>query len=353
MRSSSVVSLCSCLCLSLLGACDPGDDPPPSTIPLAGIGRQAVYVVNGGDASIGVLDPATDEYLGEIVLENVEYPHHVYLDPSGERLLVALPGIDLSGGHAGHGGHDGGDAHGVVLALDASSGELLAHHELAAPNHNAIPSRDGSEVWTAESGTPGAVVVLDAEDLTELERIEVGDGPSEVTFSEDGAHAFVCNTASGTVSIIDTSSKEVVDELTVGTTPVGAWPGNDGSMYVDNEGSETLSVIASDSLSVVRTVALGFAPAMAAIAPTGELWVTDPEGRRVAAYATATPEDGPVRTMAVGDGAHAIAFAPDGTKAYVTNQGAGTLSVVEVMSGQVLQTVIVGQTPNGMAVRGQ
>jgi YVTN family beta-propeller protein len=103
----------------------------------------------------------------------------------------------------------------------------------------------------------------------------------------------------------------------------------------------------------VRTVELGFAPAMAAIAPTGELWVTDPEGKRVVAYTAATPEGGPVRTMSVGDGAHAIAFSPDGTKAYVTNQGAGTVSVVEVMSGNVSETVIVGQSPNGMAVRDQ
>lgn len=349
MHRLSVACLCSCL---LVACGEHGGHEGPSTIPLAGIGRQAVYVVNGGDATLSVIDSATDTLVGDIVLEGVEYPHHVYLDPSGERLLVAVPGLDLSGGHGGHAGH-GETVHGVVLALDASSGALLAHHELAAPNHNAIASRDGTEVWTSESGTPGAVVVLDAEDLAERQRIEVGDDPSEVTFSADGAHAFVCNTGSGTVSIIDTSTKEIVDELTVGTTPVGAWPGTDGNMYVDNEGSRTLSVIASDSLEVVRTVQLGFPPAMAAIAPSGELWVTDLEGGRVVAYSASTPEDGPLRDIPVGAGAHAIAFAPDGTKAYVTNQEAGSVSVVEVTSGTVVETVLVGSKPNGMAVRAQ
>lgn len=350
--------LATCSVLLLLAGCaDTGHDGEPATVPLEGIGREAVYVVNGSDATISVIDLASDAHVGDIVLEGVLYPHHAYLDPTGERLLVAAPGVDLSGGHdGGHAGHGGGGTtepvHGMVLALAASSGELLAYHELQASNHNAIPSPDGREVWTSEFGSPGAVVVLDAESLDELERIEVGDDPAEVTFSEDGAHAFVCNTGSGTVSIIDTSTKEIAAELTVGMTPVGAWPGDDGNLYVDNEGSQTLSVIASDTLQVVRTIELSFAPAMAATAPSGELWVTDPAASRVVAYDAATPEDGPVRTVITGAGAHAIAFTPDRTKAYVTNQEGDTVSVVDVASGTVIETIPVGSKPNGMAVRG-
>jgi YVTN family beta-propeller protein len=340
----------------VLVACGEHDDHAmPASIPLAGIGRQALYVVNGGDATISVIDPATETHVGDIVLENVEYPHHVYLDPSGERLLVAAPGIDLSGGHGGgHAGHEGGDAaapHGMVLALAASSGELLAHHELAAPNHNAIASPDGTEVWTAQAGTPGVVVVLAADDLAERERIAVGDDPSEVTFAADGAHAFVCNTGSGTVSVIDTRTKAVAAELTVGTTPVGAWPGTDGNLYVDNEGSQTLSVIGGDTLAVGQTLELGFVPAMATSTASGELWVTDPDGGRVVAYALAALQDGPVRAMAVGAGAHALAFAPDGATAYVSNQAAGSVSVVDVATGTVVATIPVGEQPNGMVVR--
>lgn len=346
-----------CSILLLAGCAEAGPGSEPTTLPLEGIGRDAVYVVNGADATISVIDPGTDAHVGDIVLEGVRFPHHAYLDPTGERLLVAAPGVDLSGGHdGGHAGHGGGGTtepvHGMVLALAASTGELLAHHELEASNHNAITSPDGREVWTSEFGSPGAVVVLDAETLDELQRIEVGDDPAEVTFSQDGAHAFVCNTGSGTVSIIDAGTKEIAAELTVGMTPVGAWPGDDGNLYVDNEGSESLSVVASDALAVVRTIELGFAPAMAASAPSGELWVTDPEAGRVVAYDSATPEEGPVRTIVTGAGPHAIAFGPDGSKAYVTNQEGDTVSVIDVASGAVMDTIPVGRKPNGLAVRG-
>jgi len=43
----------------------------------------------------------------------------------------------------------------------------------------------------------------------------------------------------------------------------------------------------------VRTYALGFTPAFAAIAPTGELRVTDTDAGRVVAYDAAAPEGTP------------------------------------------------------------
>lgn len=175
---------------------------------------------------------------------------------------------------------------------------------------------------------------------------------SEVTFAPDGRHGFVCNGGSGTVSVIDVETRDVVAEITVGQTPVGAWPGTDGLMYVDNEGSKTLSVIDPVALEVVRTYELGFTPAVAAIAPGGELWVTDTDGGRVVVYDPQAPEGTPpAREFATGAGAHALAFSPDGTKAYVTNQLAGTVTIVAVDTGETLATTTVGAAPNGLVVR--
>jgi YVTN family beta-propeller protein len=355
MRAPSM--LISAVLLTL--GCSPSEDGDgPTSVPLDGIGRDAVFVVNGADATITVLDPGTGAVVGHIELQGVVYPHHAYLDAAGERLYVAAPGIDLSGGHAGgggeHGGHEGGAAMQVmsmVLALSASDGELLAYHELAASNHNAIPAPGTNEVWTSESGAPGAVIVLDAVTLDELDRITVGDDPAEITFAPDGTLAFVCNTGSGSVSVIDVATRAVTNELMVGMTPVGAWPGADGNMYVDNEGSGTISVISPSTQTVVRTIDLGFTPAFAAIVGDDELWVTDPDAGRVAAFDLADPDAGPMRTVATGLGAHALAVSADGDEVFVTNQNADTVSVVDVAAGTVTSTVVVGGKPNGMAVR--
>lgn len=341
----------------VLGCASDSQDGGPMSTPIDGIGREALFVVNGADGTITVLDPETGALVGDIALHGVAYPHHAYLDAASERLYVAAPGIDLSGGHAaggGGGGHGGAAAEpvaAVVLALDATDGELLAYAELAAPNHNAIPAPGVNEIWTSQAGTPGAVVVLDADTLDPIDRITVGDDPAEITFSPDGALAFVCNGGSGSVSVIDVASKAVLDQVVVGMTPVGAWPGADGNMYVDNEGSRSLSVISPTSMQVVRTIDLDFTPAFVSVVAGAELWVTDTDAGGVVAFDLADLDAGPTRTIPTGPGAHAIASSADGSEAFVTNQSGDTVSVVDVASGAVTSTVAVGSKPNGMAVR--
>jgi YVTN family beta-propeller protein len=54
-----------------------------------------------------------------------------------------------------------------------------------------------------------------------------------------------------------------------------------------------------------------------------------------------------------GPGAHAVAFTRDYQKAYVTNQLAGTVSVLDVQAKKKLKDVLVGQKPNGVLIRYQ
>jgi YVTN family beta-propeller protein len=177
----------------------------------------------------------------------------------------------------------------------------------------------------------------------------VGDDPAEITFSPDGTLAFVCNTGSGSVSVVDVGSKTVAATLPVGMTPVGAWPGSDGNMYVDNEGSRSISVISPTTMAVTRTLELDFTPAFAAVVAQ-ELWVTDTEAGRIVAFDLVDLGAGPIRTIATGAGAHAIALGADANTAFVTNQGGDSVSVVDIAMGTAT-TIPVGAAPNGMAVR--
>lgn len=332
-------------------SCKASSDADPSARLYGQIPADAVFIVDGGNAAITVVSQSTDTVVGAIDLLGIQYPHHADLDQAGDRLLIGVPGMDLS---AGHGEHDGDmpPPMGMVLMLDAHTGEVLDFRRLEGSNHNAVFSADDSEVWTTEwNGTEGAVVVLDAGELEQTARVEVGEMPAEVSFSPDGTRAFVCNSGSGTVFVIDVASKTVLEQILVGDTPVGAWPGRDGLMYVDNEASQSISVIDPVALVVTRTYALGFTPGMAAIAPTGELWVTDSDAGRVVAFDPASDVALPVREIAVGAGAHAIGFSTDETRAYVTNQDDDTLSVIDVVAGTVLDTLAVGHQPNGLVVR--
>ncbi len=329
-------------CSLALLAC--GHDPgAPASTPIAAITFDAVFVVNGEDNSISVIDAERDELAGAIELDNIAYPHHVYLSPDRSTMLVAVVGSDLSGGHDG--GHSGG---GAVLVLDATTGALRAARRLDAPNHNAVFAPGGT-IWTSQIASPGHVLVLDPDTLATRTTVPAGDAPAEVTFATSGTYGFVANTGSNSVTVLDPATGAFVQTIVVGDAPVGAWPGADGRMYVDNEAGKSLTVIDSSSLAVVQTIDLGFTPAVAAVAPDGELWVTDTDtGKLVFLSAT---DGSKLGELATGAGAHAIAFSGDGAKAFVTNQTAGTVAIVDVAAKQVTKTLAVGTKPNGVVFR--
>lgn len=331
-----------------LAACSDHGTAIPSSRPIPPIDRAAVFVVNGGDGTITVIDAATRSVAGTIALTDAPYPHHIYASEDRTTLLVAVPGVDLSAGHDG-GGHGGHGAAAAVMKLDARTGATLAVAALATPNHNAIYAPGGAEVWTSQMTAPGSVIVLDATTLEPRQTLAVGAMPAEVTFSPDGTHAFVANSGDGTVSVLDAASKQLVQTIPVGQTPVGAWPGRDGVMYVDNETDRTLTAIDAATRTVVRTYNLGFTPAVATVAPNGDLWVTDPDAGQLVIFAAGT--DTRIGAVATGAGAHAIAFSDDGATAYVTNQTAGTVSILDAATRTVHSTVAVGTAPNGVVFR--
>ena len=282
-----------------------------------------------------------------IKLTGVSYPHHIGLSPDGTRLVVAVPGENLSGGHQG--GH-GAAAAGALILLEASTGRTLATRRLPVSNHNGAFSRDGSAIWTAQMGMPGVVLVLDPLTLETTKEIPVGAMPAEVTLSSDGRYVFAANGQSDDVSVIDAGSKVVVKTIAVGDNPVGAWPGANNVMYVDNEAGKTITAIDAVSLAVTQTFELNFMPGMAALAPgKDEIWVTNVEGGSITFWSVATAtRTGEVTT---GAGAHGIVFSASGSHAFVTNQDANTLSVLDVSKRQVVATVELDGKPNGLVFR--
>jgi YVTN family beta-propeller protein len=320
----------------------------PTTTPLpAAITFDALFVVNGSENSISVINTETNELAGKITLQNASYPHHLYLSADRSKMLLAVPGMDLSGGHEGHAGMA---MPGSVLLLDATTGSTIKSRTLDAMNHNAAFAPGGAEVWTSQMVDAGKVLVLDTATLETKQTIAVGSRPAEVTFAPDGKYAFVANSGSDDVTVIDVATKQTVKTVPVGDNPVGAWQGANGVAYVDNEMGKSLTAIDTKTLDVTLTFDLGFTPAMAATPPDAQsLWVTDVDGGRVVIH---MPDSNmTMGEVATGAGAHAIAFAGDGKTAYISNQTAGTVSVIDVAAKKVTKTITVGTKPNGMAWR--
>lgn len=319
------------------------------TMPMLNINYPAAYVVNGEDASISVVKLSTNEVSETISLmgtgsDMVMWPHHI--STHSTHLAIGVPGMDLSAGHT-----VSGSMAGKLLVVDATTGMTVKNVNLPLMNHNTIYSPNGTEIWTSQMDVAGKILVYDATTYALKNTITVGKEPAEVTFSNDGTVAFVANGMDNTVTSINPTTKAILATIPVGNNPVGAWVGSDNRMYVDNEDGQTVSVIDVKTLKVVETITLGFMPGYVAYqGDMKEMWVTDPTAGKVHWWTKDSSgklvHSGAFATAA---GTHAIAF--NGMVAYVTNQSAGSVSVVDVMQHKVTKTIAVGKKPNGIAIK--
>ncbi len=310
----------------------------------------AAFVVNGGDNTVQVVDLATNKVTETIGLNGATFPHHVYFNKDKSLMAVAIISQDVSGGHAGHGGS--GTAGYKVIVLDTKTGNEHRILTTSSLPHNAIFSPDGTELWVGQGAEIGQVLVFSATTFTQKNSINVGKTPSEVTFSADGSLVFVANTGDATVSVIDPATKVVKTTIPVGATPVGAWAATNGKMYCDNETAQTVSEIDVATQKVTETIALGFKPGYVAYnAMTKEIWVSDATNGKVVYYKIISGKWAKQGEIVTGADAHAIAFSNDDKTAYVTNQGAGTVSVIKTTDHKVDATIAVGSKPNGIILK--
>src|SRR6266478_6302735 len=161
-------------------------------------------------------------------------------------------------------------------------------------------------------------------------------------------HAYIVNTGSNSVSVIDTTSNTVVATVSVGGSPLEVAITPDGTrVYVTNGNDNTVSVVDAASNTVVATVRVGALPTAVAITPDGtRVYVTTGDAVSVIDATSNTV------VATVGVSGLGVAITPDGTRAYVATFG--TVSVIDTASNTVVATVVLGEdyqnSPIGVAI---
>ena len=344
-KAKSFVAL-SLLALATVVACK----KITTIMPNLNINYAAAFVVNGGDNTVQVVDISTNKVTETIGLNGASFPHHIYFNKDKSLMAIGIISQDVSGGHAGHG--SSATTGYKVIILDTKTGNEHRILTTASLPHNGIFSPDGKELWVGQGADVGEVFVFNTTDFTQTKTIKVGKMPSEVTFSADGSLVFVANTGDATVTVIDPVTKTVKTTIPVGAAPVGAWAASNGKMYCDNETAQTVSEIDVATQKVTETIALGYKPGYVAYNDfSKEIWVSDATNGKVVYYKIISGKWAKQGEIVTGADAHAITFTNDNKTAYVTNQGANTVSVIMVSDHKVLNTIIVGSKPNGIILK--
>jgi uncharacterized repeat protein (TIGR02543 family) len=197
-------------------------------------------------------------------------------------------------------------------------------------------SPDRSKAYVPNSagsgGSTGTVSVIDTADDTVTATIPVGLAPVAVAFNPLGTTAYVANgTASAggnSVSVIDVATSTVTTTIPLAGVPYGVAVSPDGaSVYVSRINGGKISIInaLTNTVGTTFTLPVGTKPEGVTFSPDGRRVYVPTLANGVVVIDATTETVLP--SLASGSGSRILAFTPDGTLAYVTNNLGGTVSV--------------------------
>lgn len=175
-----------------------------------------------------------------------------------------------------------------------------------------------------------------------------------VVVSPDGTRAYVSSSDFGPLSVIDTATNTVVNEISLGGYRGGRLAVSPDGTRLYVVGAQIL-VVDTASNTVISDSAFGvYAPSDVAVSPDGSrVYVSDRIWNGTVSVIDTATNTVVGEPIPVGHYPSAIALSPDGSRLYVTDdatEGAGTVSVIDTTTNTVVGTVTVGDDPLAVAV---
>lgn len=255
----------------------------------------------------------------------------------------------------------------VALAAVAAAAALVGAPAQAVGPVGPIPVgtspsgvavTDNRTAYVANSGftSDGTTVsVINLNTASLITTITVGTGPRGVTLNPAGTKVYVANLTSGTVSVIDVATNTVTKTITgVGAGAWGVAFSPDGSRayvsHYNNPGPVT--VIDTGTETVLTTWTMPFAWGQGiAVSPNGSVaWVAATNDDEVFEVNLTSGLVNPT-AITVGDFPNSLAFTPDGASLFVVNgASSGTVSVIDLATNTVVNTIAVGDYPAALAM---
>ncbi len=196
------------------------------------------------------------------------------------------------------------------------------------------------------------------------------DQPYTVTINNAGTRAYVTNSNSTTITIINTANNQVLGTINGFDGPSGmVITPNCRYAYVNNYGAgsqsgmtNTVRVVDLNTNTIVgQPIVVGQAPAALAMSPDGRFvyvinYVDGNPGTGTMSIIQ-TSNNAVIDTIPGFSGPFGIAITPNGKYAFVTNFGSNnfapfgtTVSVVNLRTHEIVDTIEVGIQPSGIAI---
>jgi len=309
-------------------------------LPIAANSVRIIQTNSAGD-SVHVIDPATDQVVGEIA--GIEVNHGACVAPDGNRYYIS------------------NEAENTLDVVDAKSLKVTRHIPLSGHPNNVAISRDGKRVYVAIVQAPGAVDVVDTVALEKVKTLPMKGGVHNTYVTPDGRYVIAGSILGRLLTVIDQKTEQPVWELPFdnGVRPIAFEKNADGStrrMFVQLSNLHGFAVVDFASHKEVTRVNLPDGPPGKkpdidgtpshgiGVSPDGKtLWVNSSLNNKV--YVYSLPDLKLVKGVDVGRTPDWLTFTPDSRKIYVSNAGANSVSAIDVKSMREVARIKVGQVP--------
>jgi len=216
-----------------------------------------------------------------------------------------------------------------------------------------MPAQGPGKVYVAnmESHT---ISVIDGGSLAPVATIEAkGKNTHDLFLTPDGRRLFATNMGTGDLTVVDTSTNQVIATVATGKTTHSIAISPNGSELWVNAGSEDhIPIVSTSDLKVVGKVPLGEPIATGHIwfSPDGNTaWVTSPKLSQVFVIDVAGRKV--IQKIGVGKSPTFIQVTKDGKEIWGTNTGESSIYVIDSASKEVT-TIDIGKMPQHLTFVG-
>ena len=195
----------------------------------------------------------------------------------------------------------------------------------------------------------GTVSVIDGSTRAVIATIPLGKRPRGIHASPDGRTLYVAS-ADG-IGVVDLRALHLARVIKGGVDPEEFAVSPDGSLlYIANEDAAALSLVRTRDGSTARVIPMGEEPEGVGIAPAGQPVMVTCETQGEVFFLD--PTGIPLGRVMVPGRPRSVAFLPDGSRAYVPAESYGTLSTIDVAHRQPAGIIALppGSRPMGTAM---
>ena len=306
--------------------------------------RPALLVVNQGDATVSVVNPAAAKQVLTIP-ENVTgvHAHEAAVSPDGR--TVYLPVYGSTGvGKPGIDGHE-------MLVVDLPSRKIIHHVDFGhgVRPHCVIYDRNSGLLYVTTE-LDNAVTAIDPKTLKIVGKIPTGQKQSHMlALSHDGKRGYTANVGPGTVSVLDMVGRKTLAVIPIAPETQRISVSNDDKMAFTSDQMDARLAVIDTATNKVKTwvklpgVGYGTAPTkdgrwlLVAVPDSGVVAVVNLRTLKVA------------RTIDVPSAPQEILVRPDGKLAYISCNTSGEVAAINLTTWKVQSLIKAGPGADGLA----